>query len=69
MRACRLLRCNKSLTGGELAVESRVCDKSRQQALERIPEPTAVDRLVDKFVSKPSGRVRYRTLVTRKPSS
>jgi hypothetical protein len=58
------MRCNKSLTDGTLAALSRVCGKSRQQALERILELGAVDRLVDKFVSKPYGGVHCCDLAT-----
>jgi hypothetical protein len=66
MRDFPLTRCNKSLTGAKLPALSRAFGRTRQQALERIPELGAVDRLVDKFVSKPHAEVHYSASVTQK---
>jgi len=66
MRDFPLTRCNKSLTGAKLPALSRAFGRTRQQALERIPELRAVDRLVDKFVSKLHAGFDYVTSVTQK---
>jgi hypothetical protein len=66
MRDFPLTRCNKSLTGAKLPALSRVFGRTRQQALERIPELRAVDRLVDKFVSKLHAGFDYLTSVMQK---